>query len=132
MKLSHDEIKKILPHRDSMLLLDEAWEGGGSYKIKGDEFFLQGHFPDEPIVPGVILCEIMAQSACATIGEQSGKNVYLTGIDGVRIKNKVVTGDVFITEVTVRAHKGRFYFIDTKGFVDDTLCIVGSFSFAIV
>ncbi|MCL2294873.1 MAG: beta-hydroxyacyl-ACP dehydratase [Spirochaetes bacterium] len=128
-----EEIKKILPHREPMLLLDEAWEGGGAYKVKGDEFFLQGHFPGNPVVPGVILCEIMAQSACASLhGKLDGKTPYFTGIDGVRIRNKVVPGDTFKTEVVIKTQKGPFYFIDAKGFVDGKLCISGALSFAVV
>jgi len=131
--MNRDEIMKILPHRDAMLLLDEAWEGGGAYKIKGSEFFLQGHFPGNPVVPGVILCEIMAQSVCAALGGKlAGKTPLFTGIDGVRIRNKVVPGDTFTTEVKIKNQKDPFYFVDAKGFVNGKLCISGTFSFAIV
>ena len=127
------EIEKILPHRGSMLLLDEAWEGGGCYKVRGDEYFLDGHFPGNPVVPGVILCEIMAQSACVTIqGDLKGKTPYFTGMDKVRIKNKVVPGDTFKTEIKLVNQKGPFYFIEAKGFVDGKLCVSGELSFAVI
>ena len=70
--MNQEEIKKILPHRDHMLLIDEAelreGKAYGKKTIRGDEFFLQGHFPGNPVVPGVILCEIMAQTCCVLMG----------------------------------------------------------------
>ncbi|MBQ1857706.1 MAG: hypothetical protein II142_05910, partial [Bacteroidales bacterium] len=69
--MNKEEIKQFLPHREPMLLveecdMDENGVGHAKYRIKEDEFFTRGHFPGNPIVPGVIQCEIMAQS-CAVL-----------------------------------------------------------------
>ena len=70
--MNKEEIKKLLPHREPMLLVDEVelvdGKAHGKCHVKGDEYFLQGHFPGNPVVPGVIQWEMMAQSACVQIG----------------------------------------------------------------
>lgn len=136
--MNTEEIKKILPHRDNMLLIDEVniSEGVayGIKKIKPDEWFLQGHFPGNPVVPGVILCEILAQSACALISETMSKKItpYFTGLDNVRFKNSVYPNDVFETECKLIKTKGVFYWASAKGFVNTKLCVVAEFSFALI
>ncbi|MDD4583590.1 MAG: 3-hydroxyacyl-ACP dehydratase FabZ [Eubacteriales bacterium] len=132
------ELEKILPHRKPMLLIDEAYineEGKavGFYKVLGNEFFLQGHFPENPVVPGVILCEMMAQTCGVLITKRTdGRTPYFTSLDKVRFKNPVIPGDKveFLCEIT--KVKGPFYFAKGKGFVTSKLCVEGEFSFALI
>ena len=137
--MNREELKNILPHRNSMLLLDEAFvdeEGAahGKLTIRGDEFFLDGHFPGNPIVPGVILCEILAQSACVLLGDQmmDGKLPMYTGLNNVKFRSPVKPGDTFETKCRITRVKHPFYFASGEGYVGDRLCLKAEFSFAIV
>jgi 3-hydroxyacyl-[acyl-carrier-protein] dehydratase len=137
LSVNKTEIMEILPHRDPMLLVDEAelrdGKAYGKYRVRGDEWFLKGHFPDNPVVPGVILCEIMAQSSCVLIsGEAGGRTPFFTGIDGARFKTPVRPGDTFETECVLIKEKPPFYFAEGRGFVDGKLCVRAQFSFALV
>ncbi len=135
--MNKEEIKKILPHRDNMLLLDEASaENGiarGKKKITGDEWFLQGHFPGNPIVPGVILCEIMAQSTCVLLADEitEDKVTFFTGLNKVKFRTPVRPGDEFLTECSIIKMRPPFYFAEGKGYVDGKLCVSAEFSFAL-
>lgn len=136
--MNKEEIMKIIPHRDNMLLLDEATLDSenvahGKKYITGEEWFLKGHFPGNPVVPGVILCEIMAQTMCASLPADSceGKTPYFTGLKNIKFKNPVKPGDTFETECKITKQMGPFIFAEGKGFVDGKLCVSGEFSFAI-
>ena len=75
--MTQEDLKHILPHRDNMLLLDSAeivdGKAVGRKTITGDEWFLKGHFPNNPVTPGVILCEILAQSVCVLMAARRQK-----------------------------------------------------------
>lgn len=135
--MNREEIKKILPHRDDMLLLDEVenidGKAVGYYKIRGDEFFLNGHFPGNPIVPGVILCEILAQSACVLMQDamSEGKLPVYTGLNNVKFRSPVKPGDTIKTECSIKRAKHPFYFAEGKVTVESKLCVSADFSFCI-
>ncbi len=136
--MDREEIMKILPHRDNMLLVDRAeLKDGTAYgekTITGEEWFLKGHFPGNPVVPGVILCEILAQSACVLLASDIEGEVgtFLTGLDNVRFKNPVTVGDTIKTECAIIKSKAPFYWASGKGYVNGKLSVSAEFSFALV
>ena len=135
--MNKEEIKKILPHREPMLLLEEVdineqGEAVGKYTVKGDEFFLQGHFPGNPIVPGVIQCEMIAQTAVALIPDMHDSLPMYTGLNNVKFKNPLLPGDTAVMTVSLTARRGIFCFAKGKLEANGKLCTSAEFSFAIV
>ena len=133
-----EEIKKILPHREPMLLVDEVelidGKAFGKCHIRGDEYFLQGHFPGNPIVPGVIQCEMLAQSACVLLadGASEGMTPVFTSLDKVKFRGMVKPGDTLETECELVRQRGMFYFAKGTGRVNGKVCVSAEFSFALV
>ena len=135
--MNKQELMHILPHREDMLLLNDAvctdGEAVGHYTVRGDEFFLRGHFPGNPIVPGVILCEILAQSACVLMEEAlaEGKLPVYTGLNNVKFRSPVRPGDTVETRCHIKRAKHPFYFAEGTVMVGEQLCVSAEFSFAI-
>ena len=115
-KLDIKEIQKIIPHRYPFLLIDkiEKLEEGKSavgYKnVTMNEYFFQGHFPTEPVMPGVLIIEALAQVGAVVIlskPENAGKIAYFGGINKAKFRRKVVPGDTLRLEVEITKVRGN-------------------------
>jgi 3-hydroxyacyl-[acyl-carrier-protein] dehydratase len=105
-----EAIEAIIPHRDPFLLVDEIVElvpgerVRGRYTVRGDEYFLQGHFPGRPIMPGVLMVEALAQAGCVGVlshDDFAGKLAVFAGLEGVRFRRLVTPGDTLELELVV-------------------------------
>jgi 3-hydroxyacyl-[acyl-carrier-protein] dehydratase len=142
LPLTLEDIQKILPHRYPFLLVDRivALEPGkrivGLKNISINEPFFQGHFPARPIMPGVLIVESMAQvggilALLATPENMGNPSLFLMGLDKVRFRQPVVPGDQLRLEVkTLRSGK-KFWKMQGKAFVDDTLVVEGEMMAAV-
>lgn len=137
--MNQKEIEGLLPHRPPMLLLDEAevvdGEARGKITITGEEFFVQGHFPGNPVVPGVILCEMLAQNCCVLLGDDmsaKGATPYYTSLNNVRFKHPVRPGDTVELTCRITKRRGPFCFASGEARVGDDVCCVADMSFALM
>lgn len=136
--MNREEIQEYLPHRAPMLLLDSAGtdEAGvchATYRIPEDPFYCQGHFPGNPIVPGVILCEIMAQSCFHLMLEEFGHSLMMyRALDGVKFRNSVFPGDLCEITSRLEEHKGSLYVCDTTLSVGGKRCAQARITLAAV
>ena len=135
--MNREELTKILPHRGGMLLVDEAEILGdgsarGSYLVRGDEWFLDGHFPGNPVVPGVVLCEIIAQSACVMMASSlEGGTPYYARIDKTRFRRVVRPGDRLELSTRLVRGKAGVYVVSGSARVDGDLACEGEFTFVV-
>ncbi len=124
------EIMKILPHRYPFLLIDKVVElekgkmARGIKNVTVNEPFFQGHFPDHPIMPGVLIIEAMAQVGGVLAfksADVEDKLVYFMGIDGARFRKPVLPGDTLSIVLEVKKTRGTIWTFDGKAYVDDKL-----------
>lgn len=133
--LDIDQIKKILPHRYPLLLVDRITECDDESKIVGikcvtiNEPFFQGHFPDYPVMPGVLIIEAMAQVACILslriLKMEGNASVLFTGIDAVKFRKPVRPGDCLRLELNKLKQRGTLFRFQGHAYVEDTLVAQG-------
>ncbi len=113
--MTQEQIKEIIPHRDPFLLIDEIEEMDVGTRavaikhIKEDDFWFKGHFPDYPVVPGVLMLEMLAQTgavAMLSMPENKGKIGFFGGVKEAKFRRQVVPGDTLRLEVEIIKVKG--------------------------
>ena len=139
--LNKEEIKNIIPQREPFLMIDEVeeyvpGESATAYKnVSLDEYYFKGHFPGNPIMPGVLIVESLAQTGAVAIlsmEENKGKNALFGGIDKLRFKRQVVPGDRLKLEVKIIKKKGPIGIGEAIATVDGKVAAKGELTFAIV
>ena len=131
IKLNKQDIINLLPHREPMLLIDELSEiqklssAKAVVKVRKDSFFVKGHFPDNPVMPGVLIVESFGQAAAALTAHgldkatYENKLVFLMGVEKARFRNPVIPDcDLILKIEAIRSH-GRVWKYKGEAFVDD-------------
>jgi 3-hydroxyacyl-[acyl-carrier-protein] dehydratase len=138
--LGREEIEAILPHREPFLLIDEVLELEPGERvvarkiIRPDEWYLAGHFPGRPVMPGVLIVEAMAQTGAVAVlsqEENRGRLALFAGIDDVRFKRIVEPGDELELECTMEAVRGPIGKGKATARVDGELAARGTLTFAV-
>ena len=139
--LNKEEIKKIIPQREPFLMIDEVEEytpgqGATAYKyVDGSEWYFKGHFPGNPVMPGVLIAESLAQTGAVAIlsmEENKNKNALFGGIDKMRFKKMVVPGDKLKLEVKIIKQKGPIGIGEALATVDGKVAAKGELTFALI
>ena len=139
--LDVNQIMEIIPQRAPFLMIDRVedyvpGESCTAYKnVCVNEWYFQGHFPGQPIMPGVLITEALAQTGAVAIlskEENKGKNALCAGIDGMKFKKPVVPGDVLKLEVKIIKQKGPIGVGEATATVDGKIAAKGEFTFALV
>ena len=130
-KLNKQQIIKLLPHREPMLLIDELYDikkltsATAVVNVKKDSFFVQGHFPNNPVMPGVLIVESFGQAAAALTANgldkatYENKLVFLMGVEKARFRNPVIPDCELILKIeAIRSH-GKVWKYKGEAFVND-------------
>ena len=129
--LNKSQIENLIPHRKPMLLVDELYDikrlesATGVVNVKKDSFFVQGHFPDKPVMPGVLIVEAFGQSAAALTAHgldketYADKLVFLMGVEKARFRNPVIPDCKLLLKIqAIRSH-GRVWKYKGEAFVNE-------------
>lgn len=139
--LNKEEIKKIIPQREPFLMIDEIeeytpGESAIAYKyVDQEEYYFKGHFPGNPIMPGVLIVEALAQTGAVAIlseKENKGKNALFGGIDKLRFKKTVLPGDKLKLEVKIIKRKGPVGIGEAIATINGKIVAKGELTFAVV
>ena len=143
MQIDINRIKELIPHRYPFLLIDGIQtltpneSAIGIKNVSVNEPFFEGHFPDRPVMPGVLIIESMAQTAgclvVVSLGKESeGKLVYFMTIENARFRKPVVPGDRMVVNVQKLRSRGSVFKFSGKAFVGEVLAAEATFSAMIV
>lgn len=139
--LNKEQIKEIIPQREPFLMIDEVeeyvpGESAVAYKkVEKTEWYFQGHFPGNPIMPGVLITESLAQTGAVAIlsmEENKGKNALFGGIDKMKFKKMVVPGDRLKLEVNIIKRKGPIGIGEAVATVEGKMVAKGELTFALI
>lgn len=132
------DIRQLLPHRYPFLLVDRVLSQEGDdfvclKNVSHDEPFFPGHFPEEPVMPGVLIVEALAQAAAVGLalreGGATGATGYLAGVQDARFRRKVIPGDALRLEGTITAFRHGLCKVDTRARVDGDIVTEAKLSF---
>lgn len=138
--MTKDEIQQIIPHRDPFLLIDEITSlipresATGIKRVSVDDFWVPGHFPQEAVMPGVLIIEALAQVGAVILlsaDENKGKVAYFAGIEKARFRRKVIPGDVLELSLRVTKMRGPFGYGEAVARVGDQIVCETTCSFAL-
>jgi 3-hydroxyacyl-[acyl-carrier-protein] dehydratase len=138
--LNRDQIQEIIPHRDPFLLIDEIVEMEIGKRVvaikyvKGEEYYFKGHFPQEQVMPGVLIVEALAQAGAVAIlsmEEHRGKIAYFGGIKEAKFRQKVFPGDTLRLEVELDRMRSKAGFGKAVAYLGDKVACKCEIMFAI-